>query len=52
MKWKYSVQWMNDDGNWQEEDSFEKLEQAFESKGSLHKQVSKIINLETGNEVY
>ena len=52
MKWKYSVQWMNGDGNWQEEDAFEKIEQAFESKLSLNNQVSKIVDLETGNEVY
>jgi hypothetical protein len=52
MKWKYSVQWMNDEGNWQEEDSFEGIEKAFESKSNLNKQMSKIVDLETGNEVY
>lgn len=52
MKWKYSVQWMNDEGNWQEEDAFENLEKALESKITVNRQMTKIVDLETGNEVY
>jgi|LWDU01.1.fsa_nt_gi hypothetical protein len=52
MKWKYSVQFMNSEGNWQETDSFENISKAFESKDSLTYQMSKVVDLETGNEVY
>lgn len=52
MKWKYSVQFMNGEGNWQETDSFENLSKAFESKDTLTYQMSKVVDLETGNEVY
>jgi hypothetical protein len=52
MKWKYSVQFMNDEGNWQEVDSFENISNAFESRGTLNYQMSKVVDLETGNEVY
>ena len=52
MKWKYSVQFMNEEGNWQETDSFETLSKAFESKTTLNYQMSKVVDLETGNEVY
>jgi hypothetical protein len=43
---------MNEEGNWQENDSFESLENALESKNILNKQMSKVVDLETGNEVF
>ncbi len=43
---------MNSEGNWQETDSFENISKAFESKDSLTYQMSKVVDLETGNEVY
>jgi len=52
MKWKYSLQFMNEEGNWQEVDVFESLQQAFESKNTLSVQMSKVVDLETSNEVY
>jgi hypothetical protein len=52
MKWKYSLQFMNEEGNWQEVDAFESLQQAFESKNKLSVQMSKVVDLETSNEVF
>ena len=52
MKWKYSLQFMNEEGNWQEVDVFESLQQAFESKNTLSVRMSKVVDLETSNEVY
>lgn len=51
MRWKYSLQFMNEEGNWQEVDAFEQIQQAFESKSKLSVQMSKVVDLETGNEV-
>ena len=52
MKWKYSVRFMNEEGNWQETDAFEFISEAFKSKDTLNYQMSKVVDLETGNEVF
>lgn len=54
MKWRYSVQFVNDDGNTQEEDVFDVATEALKCRENLAsngKSQSKVVDLEDGVEI-